>query len=120
MLFLKNTVKTVAPGVFAVDVAAKPPGKTFDVFMAVDADNPPQALLDAMEALGYHNQHTAPYVHNDGKKVLDIRFHKVGTDLFQGWSESEKETNLQAIASLFAELNIEAVPRVMTLAEAFR
>ena len=49
MLFLKSTSVSVAPGIFAVDVAAKPPGKTFGVFVAVAADNPPQDLLAAIE-----------------------------------------------------------------------
>jgi hypothetical protein len=32
-LFLESTLVSVAPGIFAVDVAAKPPGKTFGVLV---------------------------------------------------------------------------------------
>ena len=48
MLFLKSTSVTKAPGIYEVDVAAKPPGKTFGIFMATDPDNPPNAVLAAL------------------------------------------------------------------------
>lgn len=119
MLFLKNTFVTVAPGVYMVDVAAKPPGRTFGVFIAVDADNPPEALLKSIEALGFKRTVASPYTHQDGKKVLDLHFHKVGTDIFDGWTLAEREANLQALEALFAGSSVKIVPRVMTLAEAF-
>jgi hypothetical protein len=118
MLFLKSTSVTVAPGIFAVDVAAKPPGKTFGIFIAVDAEHPPQELIAAIEALGFKKT-VIPYTHGDGRKVIDLHFHKVGTDIFQGWKDSEREENLQALQNLFTPLKIELKPRVMTLAEAF-
>ncbi len=119
MLFLKNTGATVGPGIFMVDIAAKPPGRTFGVFIAVDAENPPTALLNAVEALGFKRTLSSPYTHQDGKKVLDLHYHKPGTDLFNGWTVAERDTNLEEIASLFATSDIKVTPRVMTLAEAF-
>ena len=86
--------------------------------MAVDADSPPQALIDAIETLGFA-KNTSPYTHNDGKKVLDLHFNKAGTDIFQGWKESERESNLQAMQAVFTNAGIEIKPRVMSLAEAF-
>ena len=119
MLFLKSTSLSVAPGIFAVDVAAKPPGKTFGVFIAVAADNPPQDLIAAIEGLGFKKTVVKPYTHNDGMKVIDFHFQKSGTDIFQGWKDSERVENLQALQLLFTPLKIELKPRVMTPTEAF-
>ena len=119
MLFLKSTSTSLAPGVFMVDVAAKPPGRTFGIFLAVDADSPPDDLLNKIESMGFKRTYTSPYTHQDGKKVLDLHFHKVGTDIFEGWTLAERDSNLQAIEALFGELNIKITPRVMSLAEAF-
>lgn len=119
MLFLKSTVAPLAPGLFLVDVAAKPPGRTFGVYIAIDGDNPPEATLGKIEALGFRRSVTAPYTHQDGKHVVDIHFHKPGTDIFDGWTAAEKEANLKALEDLFGELNIQIKPRVMSLAEAF-
>ena len=38
MLFLKSTSASKAPGVYEVDIAAKPPGKTFGVYIATNPD----------------------------------------------------------------------------------
>lgn len=119
MLFLKSTSVTLAPGIYAVDVAAKPPGKTYGVFIAVDAENPPQELMAAIEALGFKKTVASPYIHSDGSKVLDLHYQKSGTDIFQGWKDSERTENLQAIEKIFSALDIAIKPRVMTLAEAF-
>jgi hypothetical protein len=119
MLFLKSTVAPLAPGLYLVDVAAKPPGRTFDIYLAIDADHPPQDVLNAIEALGYKRVLAAPYTHQDGKKVLDMHFHKHGTDIFDGWTLAEKDGNLKALEELFGKLDIKIHPRVMTLAEAF-
>jgi hypothetical protein len=119
MLFLKNTVASVAPGVYMVDVAAKPPGKTFGVYVAVDADNPPQQLISALEGLGFKRTLSSPYTHNDGKKVLDLHFHKAGTDIFEGWTVAERDANLQALQATFSSVSVTVEPRVMSLAEAF-
>ena len=72
MLFLKSTSVTKAPGIYDVDVAAKPPGKTYGVFMATDPDNPPQAVLAALTELGFHNTYRQAYTHKDKGKVLDL------------------------------------------------
>ena len=119
MIFLKSTAATLAPGVFMVDVAAKPPGRTFSIFMAVDGETPPDAILKGLEGLGYKRMKSAEYVHQDGKKVLDLQFHKIGTDIFDGWTVAEKESNLKALEDLFGASNIKFTPRVMSLAEAF-
>lgn len=119
MLFIKSTSNTIAPHVYAVDIAAKPPGKTFDVFLAVDADNLPDALLAAIEALGFVKAFSSTYKHGDGKSVLDLHYRKIGTDIFQGWKDSEREINLTSVAGVFASFGIETKPRVMSLAEAF-
>lgn len=119
MLFLKSTSVTKAPGIYEVDIAAKPPGKTFGIFMATDPDNPPAAVLDALEKLGFHNTHRQAYTHKDRGKVLDLHFEKNGTDLFNGWKTDECETNLAAITALFEGVGIKIAPRVMTLAEAY-
>lgn len=120
MIFLKSTHTWVGEGVFQVDVAAKPPGKTFDIIVALDADNPPQSFIDSIENMGFKKMQSATYVHGDGKKVLDILYQKPGTGIFHGWTNEEKDANLQAIENVFASFNIKVTPRVMTLAEAFQ
>ncbi|MFJ1471332.1 hypothetical protein [Massilia orientalis] len=119
MLFLKSTSVTKAPGIYEVDVAAKPPGKTFGVFMATDPDNPPRAVLTALAELGFENIYQQPYVHKDKGKVLDMHFQKNGTDLFNGWKTEECAVNLAAIDTLFGNVGIKITPRVMSLAEAY-
>ncbi|MES2149680.1 MAG: hypothetical protein V4508_07780 [Pseudomonadota bacterium] len=119
MLFLKSTTVTKAPGIYEVDVAAKPPGKTFGVFLATDPDNQPAAVLAALAALGYQNTYRQNYTHKDKGKVLDLHFQKDGTDLFKGWKTEECTVNLQAIDALFSGIGITVAPRVMTLAEAY-
>jgi hypothetical protein len=119
MLFLKSTNVTKAPGIYEVDVAAKPPGKTFGIFMATDPDNPPGALLSALAELGFSNTYRQAYTHKDKGKVLDMHFQKNGTDLFNGWKTEECSANLAAIESLFGQHGIKITPRVMSLAEAY-
>ena len=119
MLFLKSTAVTKAPGIYEVDVAAKPPGKTFGVYIATDPDNPPNAVLAALEALGFQNTKRSAYTHKDKGKVLDLHFQKNGTDLFNGWKADECTANLAAIDTLFGNVGIIVQPRVMTLAEAY-
>ncbi|AKU23174.1 MULTISPECIES: hypothetical protein [Telluria group] len=119
MLFLKSTTVTKAPGIYEVDIAAKPPGKTYGVYMATDPDNPPTAVLEALAALGFQNTHSSGYVHKDRGKVLDLHFQKDGTDLFKGWKAEECEANMAAITKLFGDIGIAIAPRVMTLAEAY-
>jgi len=119
MLFLKSTSVTKAPGIYEVDIAAKPPGKTFGIFLATDPDNPPAASLAALEQLGFQNTHKQAYTHKDKGKVLDLHFQKNGTDLFNGWKTEECSANLAAIESLFSSVGITVTPRVMTLAEAY-
>jgi hypothetical protein len=119
MLFLKNTLATVAIGVFQVDVAAMPPGKTFDIFVASDEENLPQAFIDSIEGMGFTRAKSSSYTHSDGKKVLDLHFQKPGTDIFQGWSNAERELNLQLIERVLADFGIKTTPRVMTISEAF-
>jgi hypothetical protein len=119
MLFLKSTSVTKAPGIYEVDIAAKPPGKTFGVFMATDPDHPPTAILVGLAELGFQNTHTQAYVHRDKGKVLDLHFQKDGTDLFKGWKADECSANIAAIETLFASVGITVTPRVMTLAEAY-
>jgi hypothetical protein len=120
MLFLRNTHAPVAEGVYLVDVAAKPPGKTFDVIAALDADNPPQAFISALEGMGFTRSQTKTYTHGDGKKVLDVVYQKPGTDLFQGWTNAEKEANLAAIDAMLGSFSIKVTPRVMSMAEAYQ
>lgn len=120
MLFLKSTAAPVAPGVFTVDVAAKPPGKTFMIYIAVDAANPPADFIGAIEGMGFKQVLTKPYTHHDGKKIMDIHFQKGGTDIFEGWKESEKEANLAQMQDVLGKFNVTFTPRVMSLAEAFR
>lgn len=119
MLFIKSTTKTIAPSIYAVDVAAKPPGKTYEIFLAVDADNEPAQFLQAIEALGFVRALASTYTHSDGKKVLDLHYRKSGTDIFDGWKDSERELNLKGIEEIFTSHGLEMKPRVMSLAEAF-
>lgn len=119
MLFLKSTTVTKAPGIYEVDVAAKPPGKTFGIFMATDPDNPPNAVLAALAELGFQNTYKQAYTHKDKGKVLDLHFQKDGTDLFKGWKTEECAANLAAIDALFGNVGIIVTPRVMSLAEAY-
>ena len=119
MLFLKSTSVTKAPGIYEVDVAAKPPGKTFGVFLATDPDNPPQTVLTGLAELGFKNTHQQSYIHKDKGKVLDLHFQKDGTDLFNGWKAEECAANLAAIEALFGNVGVTVTPRVMSLAEAY-
>lgn len=119
MLFLKSTAAPVAPGVYAVDVAAKPPGKTFMIYAAVDADEMPANFIQAVEGMGFKQVHANHYKHHNGKKIVDLHFQKAGTDIFEGWTNAEKEANLQAMEQVFTGFNIKVAPRVMSLAEAF-
>lgn len=119
MLFLKTTSVTKAPGIYEVDVAAKPPGKTFGIFLATDPDNQPAAVLASLAELGFHNTYRQAYTHKDKGKVLDLHFQKNGTDLFHGWKTEECSANLAAIDALFSTIGIKVSPRVMTLAEAY-
>ncbi|MES2318668.1 MAG: hypothetical protein V4631_14395 [Pseudomonadota bacterium] len=119
MLFLKSTSVTKAPGIYEVDIAAKPPGKTFGIFIATDPDNPPASLLAGLAELGFHNTYKQAYTHKDRGKVLDLHFQKNGTDLFNGWKSEESEANLAAIDALFDAVGIKVAPRVMSLAEAY-
>ena len=119
MLFLKSTSISRAPGIYEVDIAAKPPGKTFGIFLATDPDHPPHALLGQLKVLGYENTYSSPYLHKDGGKVLDLHFQKDGTDIFKGWKTEECTLNLAAITVLFEEHGITIAPRVMSMAEAY-
>ena len=119
MLFLKSTAVSKAPGIYEVDVAAKPPGKTFGIFMATDPDHPPVEVLAALEQLGFKNTHRQAYTHKDRGKVLDMHFQKDGSDLFNGWKAEESSANLAAIDALFSAAGITVTPRVMSLAEAY-
>ena len=119
MLFLKSTSVLKAPGIYEVDVAAKPPGKTFGIFMATDPDNPPAAILAALAEMGFQNVRKQGYTHKDKGKVLDLHFQKDGTDLFNGWKTEECTANLAAIDALFSGIGIKVTPRVMSLAEAY-
>ncbi len=119
MLFLKSTAAPVAPGVYAIDVAAKPPGKTYMIYVAVDADNRPEAFIQAVEGMGFKEVHSLPYTHHNGKKIVDLHFQKAGTDIFEGWTNIEREKNLMDITEAMARFDIKVYPRVMSLAEAF-
>lgn len=120
MLFLKSTSVTKAPGIYEVDIAAKPPGKTFGVFMAIDPAHPPQEVLDKLAAMGFLNTHVSDYTHKkDRGKVRDMHFMKKGTDLFDGWKDAEREENMKQIEELFKSVGITITPRVMSLAEAY-
>ena len=118
-LFIRSTSNTLAPGVYLVDVAAKPPGKTFAIYMAVDGDEPPDALLSAIEDLGFKRSVSSSYKHRDGKMVLDIHYNKAGTDIFEGWTVAEKELNLARLGEVFTSVGVTIEPRVMSLAESF-
>jgi hypothetical protein len=119
MLYLKTTGVVKAPGVYEVDVAAKPPGKTFGVYLATDPDNAPDALLAALAAEGYEMVHQQAYTHKDKGRVLDLHFQKHGSDLFKGWTVDECGRNLAALDLLFGSHGIVVTPRVMSLAEAY-
>lgn len=119
MLFLKSTATTKAPGIYELDIAAKPPGKTFGIFMATDPDNPPADVLARLAELGFQNTYRQAYTHKDKGKVLDMHFQKHGTDLFNGWKTEESVTNMAAIEALFAGIGLTIAPRVMSLAEAY-
>ena len=119
MLFLKTTAVMKAPGIYEVDVAAKPPGKTFGVYLATDPDNPPQAVLAELAELGFKGSYQTNYTHRDGGRVLDLHFEKDGTDLFKGWKPDECSANLAALNSLFGKLGIQIATRVMSMAEAY-
>lgn len=119
MLFLKSTAVTKAPGIYELDIAAKPPGKTFGVFIASDPGHPPTAVLTGLALLGFSLTHEQAYTHKDKGKVLDLHFHKHGSDLFQGWNSAECAANLASLAALFAANGVTIAPRVMTLAEAY-
>lgn len=120
MLFLKSTSSPVAPGVYAVDIAAKPPGKTYMIYAAVDGTNIPTAFIEAVEAIGFKQVLSKPYTHHDGKMIIDLHFQKPGTDIFEGWKAEEKAANLEAMEKTFGSFGIAFHPRVMSLAEAFR
>jgi len=119
MLFLKSTSVSKAPGIYEVDIAAKPPGKTFGVYIATNPDQPPAALFGALTVLGFEQVHQKGYKHRDGGKVLDVHYEKKGSDLFDGWTTAESTVNLAAIASLFGQHGITVTPRVMSLSEAY-
>lgn len=119
MLFLKSTSVSKAPGIYELDVAAKPPGKTFGVYLATDPDNPPAAVLSALAALGFYIAHQQAYTHKDKGKVLDLHFQKNGTDLFNGWKAEEGAANMAALEALFTDAGLTITPRVMSLAEAY-
>lgn len=120
MLFLKSTSAPKAPGLYEVDIAAKPPGKTFAVYLATDADQPPTALLTGLQNLGFVVANEQTYTHRTGAKVLDLQLEKAGTDLFKGWTGEESAANLAALTQLFATAGVTITPRVMTMAEAYR
>lgn len=119
MLYLKSTAAPLAPGVYAVEVAAKPPGTTFMIYAAVDVAQPPEQFIAAVQGLGFRQVKSKTYKHHDGKKIADLHFQKPGSDIFEGWTSEERETNLRQVEAMLAEFEIQAVPRVMTLAEAF-
>lgn len=119
MLFLKSTSASKAPGIYEVDIAAKPPGKTFGVYIATNPDQSPEALLSALAAQGFEQVHQKGYKHRDGGQVLDLHYQKKGSDLFDGWTSTESVDNLAALTSLFAEHGIAIKPRVMSLSEAY-
>lgn len=119
MLFLKSTSASKAPGIYEVDIAAKPPGKTFGVYIATNPDQSPVALMSALSALGYEQVHQKGYKHRDGGQVLDVHYEKKGSDLFDGWTGAESVANLAALTSLFVEQGVTINPRVMSLSEAY-
>jgi hypothetical protein len=119
MLFLKSTASTKAPGIYELDIAAKPPGQTFGIFMATDPDNPPTGVLTSLAELGFQNTYRQAYTHKDKGKVLDLHFQKKGSDLFNGWKAEESAANMAAIEALFSGIGLTIAPRVMSLAEAY-
>jgi hypothetical protein len=119
MLFLKSTSVSKAPGIYEVDVAAKPPGKTFGVYIATNPDQSPTALLAQLRALGFDEVHRKGYTHRDRGQVLDMHFEKKGTDLFAGWTTDESAVNVAAIIALFGQIGVTVTPRVMSLSEAY-
>ena len=119
MLFLKTTAVMKAPGIYDVDVAAKPPGKTFGVYLATAPDNPPQGLLAELAELGFKGSYQKSYTHRDGGRVLDLHFEKDGTDLFKGWKPDECSATLASLTGMFGKLGIQIAPRVMSMAEAY-
>lgn len=119
MLFLKSTSVSKAPGIYEVDIAAKPPGKTFGVYLATNPAQPPAAVLAALSALGFEEVHQKGYTHRDRGQVLDLHYEKKGTDLFAGWTTAESTVNLAAIVSLFNQHGVTVTPRVMSLSEAY-
>src|SRR4051794_9230321 len=120
MLYVKTTSTSVAPGIYAIDVAAKPPGKTFIISAAVNATDMPSAFIEAVAGMGFKQVDQKTYTHSDGTKIIDLHFQKAGTDIFEGWTTAEKDANLDAMTKVFGGLNIKFTPRVMSLAEAFR
>ena len=119
MLFLKSTNSLIAPGVFAIDVAAMPPGKTFMIYLAISADQPPQELVAALQEIGFIQINAKPYKHGDGTQIVDLHFQKKGSDIFEGWTDGERDANLQVLEQTLGKFDISFTPRVMTLAEAF-
>ena len=119
MLFLKSTAEPVANGVYAVDVAAKPPGTTYMIYAAVDAGEPPAGFIEAVEGLGFQQVLSRPYTHQDGRKIVDLHFRKTGSAVFDGWTNDERAANLQQVDEMLGRFQIKVTPRVMTLAEAF-
>lgn len=83
------------------------------------SDNPPNAVLSALNELGFQNTFQQRYTHKDKGQVLDLHFQKDGTDLFNGWKADECAANLAAIDTLFGHYGIKVAPRVMSLAEAY-
>ena len=47
-------------------------------------------------------------------------FVNTGTDIFDGWTTTEREENIKALEAIFAPMSVTLQPRVMTLAEAFQ
>ena len=119
MLFLKSTKITKAPGIYEVDVAAKPPGKTFGVYLAIDPELPPQEILDQLEKMGFFITFHKVYTHKDKGKVRDLHYMKKGTDKFDGWKDDERDENMKEVEALFSSIGITITPRVMSLAEAY-
>jgi hypothetical protein len=120
MLYVKTTSTPVAPGVYAIDVAAKPPGKTFMIYAAVNARAMPTPFIEAVLGMGFKQIEQKSYTHSDGTKIVDLHFQKAGTDIFEGWTNAEKDANLDAMTQVLSGFNIKFTPRVMSLAEAYR
>lgn len=90
------------------------------IYVALDANNLPTSFIEAIEGMGFKQVLTKPYTHHDGKKIIDIHFQKPGTDIFEGWTAAEKDSNLAEMEKVLGEFHIKFTPRVMSLAEAFR